>query len=180
MNIDLSWYLSNLIFREGYFKDFDSFIFSPFIKIIVWARRVWKSYFLFQVIKKLLDSRVFSEREIFYINKEWLEFDNINDYKDLNDYFLKWQLENNIGDKFFIGIDEVQEINDWQKFVLSIWSKYPKSIILISWSNSKLLSKDIWTKLRWRYISKRIYPLTLKEFSKFKKEEITEQLFKNI
>lgn len=163
--------------RTKYLDDFEDFCFAPFIKIIVWARRVGKSFYLFSIIKNLLEKNKLKNNEIFYINKEWLEYDEIKNYKDLNDYFLNWKKQNNIKNKFFIWIDEVQEIKDWQKFILSIWSSYPESIIFITWSNSKLLSKDIGTNLRWRYISKKIFPLSLKEFSKFKNSEINNDLF---
>ncbi|MBT3727294.1 hypothetical protein HOG21_06650 [bacterium] len=36
------------------------------------------------------------DNNIFYINKESLDFDFINDYKDLNNYFLKWLKDNNV------------------------------------------------------------------------------------
>ena len=51
MNNKLYAYLEKTISRSDYLKDFDSFVFSPFIKILVWARRVGKSYFLYQIIK---------------------------------------------------------------------------------------------------------------------------------
>lgn len=168
--------IKNTIIRKKYTNDFDDFCFAPFIKIIVWARRVWKSFYIFSILKKLLEDNILKENEIFYINKEWMDYDDIKDYKDLNTYFLEWKEKNNVWNKFFIWIDEVQEIWDWQKFILSIWSSYPESIIFITWSNSRLLSKDIWTNLRWRYISKKIYPLSLQEFSFFKNQNIDEDL----
>ncbi len=177
MDDKIKYYLDNLIQRDEYLKDFDSFVFAPFIKIVVGARRVGKSYFLYQVIKKLLDDAYFQENEIFYINKEWLKYDNIKNYKNLYNYFLTWKQKNNVSNHFLIWIDEIQEIEDWQKFILSIWSEYPKSVIIITWSNSKLLSKDIWTQLRGRYILKRIFPLTLKEFLKFKGVDFSENVF---
>ena len=177
MNKNLKKYLSTIKPRDNYFEDFESFCFAPFVKVIVWARRVGKSFFLFETIKKILENKVLKEKEIFYINKEWIEFDEIKDYKDLNHIFEKWRKENNIGNKFFVWIDEVQEIKDWQKFILSVWSSFPESIVYITWSNSKLLSKDIWTNLRWRYISKKIYPLSLNEFLQFKNKKLTDDLF---
>ncbi len=177
MNTNLKNYLNSIKSRDKYFEDFESFCFAPFIKVIVWARRVWKSFFLFENIKKLLENQILKENEIFYINKEWIEFDEIKDYKDLNNVFEKWKKENNIKSKFFIWIDEIQEIKDWQKFILSVWSSFPESIIYITWSNSKLLSKDIWTNLRWRYISKKIYPLSLDEFMQFKNQKLSDDLF---
>lgn len=170
--------INKTIIREKYLLDFNDFCFAPFIKIIVWARRVWKSFYMFSVIKNILEKNILKENEIFYINKEWLEFDDIKDYKDLNKYFLEWKNINKIWNKFFLWVDEIQEVWNWQKFILSVLSSYPESIIFISWSNSKLLSKDIWTNLRWRYISKKIYPLSLNEFSKFTTKEINDDLLK--
>ena len=176
MNSKLKEFIKNTIQREKYLEDFSDFCFAPFIKIIVWTRRVWKSFYIFSVIKKLLEERTIKENEVFYINKEWLEYDDIEDYKGLNQFFLDWKEKNKVWNKFFLWIDEVQEVKDWQKFILSIWSSYPESIIFITWSNSKLLSKDIWTNLRWRYISKKIFPLSLNEFSYFKKQDIDDKL----
>jgi len=162
MNKKIKKYLNIIKPRTRYFEDFESFCFAPFIKVIVWARRVGKSFFLFETIKRLLEKKIFKENEIFYVNKEWIEFDNIKDYKDLNNAFEKWKKENNVKNKFFIWIDEIQDIQDWQKFILSIWSSFPESIIYITWSNSKLLSSDI---------------VTLKEFLQFKNESLTDKLF---
>lgn len=173
----LKEFIERAIPREKYLEDFDDFCFAPFIKIIVWPRRVWKSFYLFGIIKKLLEKKIIKNSEVFYINKEWLEYDDIQDYKDLNKYFLDWKEKNKVWNKFFLWVDEVQEIKNWQKFILWVWSSYPESMVFITWSNSKLLSKDIWTNLRWRYISKKIFPLSLNEFSLFKKQNIDNDLF---
>ncbi len=177
MNNKLKNYIDKIKYRTKYFEDFEDFCFAPFVKIIIWARRVGKSFFVFQTIKKLLEEKKLKKSEIFYINKEWLEFDEIKDYKDLNIFFENWKEKNNVWNKLFIWIDEIQEIENWEKFILSVWSSYPEAIIYITGSNSKLLSKDIWTNLRWRYISKKIYPLSLSEFSEFKWEKIDKTLF---
>jgi hypothetical protein len=71
---------------------------------------VGKSFFLFYVIKKLLQDYKFSEKEIFYINKEWLEYEFITGRKRLYEYFEQWKTINQIGNHFFVGIDEIQEI----------------------------------------------------------------------
>jgi len=177
MNAKLENYINTIQHRSKYFEDFFDFYSAPFVKIIVWARRVWKSFFVFETIKKLLDEKKLKKSEIFYINKEWLDFDEIRDYKDINKFFENWREKNNVGNHFFVWIDEIQEIAWWEKFILSLWSSFPKSIIYITGSNSKLLSKDIWTNLRGRYITKKIYPLSLSEFSYFKSQKIDKKLF---
>lgn len=134
---------------------------------MVWQRRVGKSYYIFQVIKYLLEKGLLDIDNVFYINKEWFIFDHIVDSQSLFELFKKWY-ENKINEKLvLVCLDEIQEIKNWEKFVLCIWSMYTNVKIIISGSNSKLLSKDISTKLRWRYMVKYIYPLSFKEFLKF-------------
>ena len=151
-------------------------IFTNFVKVIVWQRRVGKSYFLFYVIWLLLSKYNFSKNQIFYVNKEWLDFDFIKTYQDLYQEFKKFE-ENLTSDVFFVWIDEIQEISWWEKFILHIFSKYPKAIIYITGSNSKLLSDDIATNLRWRYVVKEILPLTYKEYLDFTQKFHTKDIF---
>ncbi len=156
-----------IFLRKKYFSQIKNFLDSHLILIFLWQRRVGKSYMIYQLIKFLLDKGIFKKNEIFYINKEFISFDYIKTYDDLKREFFKWKKENGVGDYFFIALDEVQEIENWEKFVLGIWAEYPKSKIVLSGSNSKFLSKDIGTMLRWRYIEKTVYPLDFNEFCEF-------------
>ncbi len=47
-------------------------------------------------MQKLLEGNLLKENEIFYINKEWIEYDGIRDYQDLNAYFLDWKAKNGV------------------------------------------------------------------------------------
>jgi predicted AAA+ superfamily ATPase len=49
--------------RDKYNINYEEFVYAPFIKIIVWARRVGKSYYVFQVIKKLLKYKKIKPRD---------------------------------------------------------------------------------------------------------------------
>jgi len=124
----------------------------------------------------LLTRYKFSKTQIFYVNKELLDFDFIKTYQDLYRYFQEFE-KNLKTDIFFIWIDEIQEIIWWEKFILHIFTKYPRAIIYITGSNSKLLSDDIATNLRWRYTVKQIYPLSYKEYLDFTKKHNTKQNF---
>jgi predicted AAA+ superfamily ATPase len=82
--------------------------------------------------------------QIFYINKEWSEFDDIQTHHDLQTAFKSANI--NTDKLFFVGLDEVQEIQDFEKFVLDISSKYSKAKIFITGSNSKLLTSQYATR----------------------------------
>jgi len=166
-----------IFYRKKYIDSVSDFLDSNLILVFLGQRRVGKSYMIFQLIKSLLENKVFKEKEVFYINKEYFSFEHIKTYEDLKKEFFDWKKENKVWEKFFIALDEVQEIQDWEKFVLWIWSEYPQAKIVLSGSNSKLLSKDISTKLRWRYIEKTIYPLDFNEFCEFYNLEFNQENF---
>lgn len=174
--IEISENLLSKIKKRPIYDELTKDIFSNFVKIITWQRRVWKSYFLLYVIWLLLTKYNFSKNQIFYINKEWLDFDFIKTYQDLYNEFKKFE-ENLTNDVFFVWVDEIQEISWWEKFILHIFSKYPKAIIYITGSNSKFLSDDIATNLRWRYIVKEILPITYKEYLDFAQKQHSKENF---
>ena len=166
-----------IIKRPFYLEILNKYLDSNVIKVITWMRRVWKSFILKSLIKELYKSKKIIKENFFYINKEDLEFDHINDYKDLNNEFKKF-LKNTKTWKIFVAVDEIQEIQYWEKFINSILSKYQNNIeIFITWSNSNLLSSELSTLLTWRYIECEIFPLNIEECAIFSKKEINEELF---
>lgn len=172
---DLKNKIEDVIFRKKYLKNIDKLLDLKLINVIVWPRRVWKSYFLYSVLKYLFKKWNLKTSQVFYINKEWSNFDDINDYKDLKSYFDNYDIDKN--KTFFVWLDEVQEIDGWEKFVLDLYSKYKNVIIFITWSNSKLLSSKYSTLLSGRYIEKTIYPLSFKEFCQFSNKKWNKKMF---
>ncbi len=154
-----------LINREEYMKRIEPFINKPIIKVLSGMRRTGKSCLLKLIIDKLQKEGA-PEENILYINKESLEFDSIRTYKDL-DAYAKSKIRKDKGKKYLF-IDEVQEIEAWEKAILSFLSNNIADIF-ITGSNSKFLSSDISTILRGRFVEIRIFPLTFKEFLSFRK-----------
>ncbi len=103
------------------------------------------------------------DNHIIYIDKEKTAFDEIANYKDLEAY-----VANNIeeGKDNYLFIDEVQEIAEFEKAILSIQSDETCQI-MITGSNAKMLSGELATRLRGRYISYRIRGLCYEEFLAF-------------
>ena len=164
-----------IIERPFYLKQIENFLDTKIVKVLVWQRRVWKSYILKLLIQKL--SKHIPLNNFFYINKEDLAWDNIKTYQDLQTEFEKFLKQIDKNKKIFVWIDEIQEIQEWEKFITHLQTKYTNIEIFITWSNSDLLSGDLATKLTWRYIEIEIFPLDLEEFSIFKIEKISKQLF---
>ena len=130
----------------------------------VWPRRAWKTYFMFQVVKKLINEWKISFDEIVF-----LDFSEILQKKIDFDKILENFLEIHPTKKPFFIFDEIQNVENFREWVISLFNKWYK--IFISWSNAKLLSQEISTEFRWRNFETFILPLSFKEFLKFKNFE---------
>jgi len=155
----------NLKMRKFYLSQLEEWAWKPLVKVIVWARRVWKSSLLEQLIQKVIGEKRYLEDEIFYMNKEFPEYDGVKNYEDLTKMILDF-LENK--EKAMIVIDEIQEIQNWEKTINGILSKYREKVdIYITGSNAHLLSWEYATYLTWRYVTISVFPLTFDEYCAF-------------
>ncbi len=169
---------SEIIERKFYIKKIEKFLDSDLIKVLVWQRRVWKSFILRSIIKKLYNEKKILEKNIFYINKEYSQFDHIEKYEDLKKEFENFLLSADQNKKIFIWIDEAQEIKWWEKFVNSKQVEFAGKIeIFVTGSNSNMLSWDLATLLSGRYIEFEIFPLSFEEFCIFKNVKQNKQEF---
>ncbi len=153
-----------MIIREEYFAKIDPFVCKPVIKIITGIRRSGKSSFMKMLIDRFHESGV-KKNDIVYISKELLEFEYIKDYSELYKY-VKSKLQKNKNQKYIL-IDEVQEIKGWEKAVNSLLAENAADIYLTG-SNSRMMSSEFATLLTGRYVVVSMYPLSFKEFLKFR------------
>lgn len=167
----------HIIDRNFYISRIKKYIGAPVIKVLIGQRRVGKSSILKSVIAHLLKEGIVKSGNFFYINKESPYFDHIKTYDDLKRAFEEWK-EQTDGGKIFIGIDEVQDIQGWEKFVNGYLSVYQENAeIFITGSNSFLLSGELATYLTGRYVEFPIYPLSFDEFCLFKKAPQSKENF---
>jgi len=151
--------------RSTYIDLIKPFLGVSLIKVLTGQRRVGKSYLVYQLIE--LIKQTDPDANIIYINKELYEFDFIKDYKSLNAYFEdNRQAEKN--NYFFI--DEIQEIEEFEKCLRSIQAK-KEAEIFITGSNAKLLSGELSTFLSGRYVEIKVYGLSYREFLNFRNLE---------
>ncbi|OGE83811.1 MAG: ATPase, partial [Candidatus Delongbacteria bacterium GWF2_40_14] len=160
-----------MIIRESYLNNIEPFMNKPVVKIISGMRRSGKSTLMKMLIDKLEKSGV-NKNDIIYISKELMAFDFIKDYKTLYDY-IKKTLPKNKNAKYLF-IDEVQEIEGWEKAVNSLLAEGAADIFLTG-SNSRMMSDELATILTGRYIVIPMHPLSFKEFLQFRKVKNEEQ-----
>jgi predicted AAA+ superfamily ATPase len=148
----------NFIYRDGYFKLIEPFMGDSLIKVLIGQRRVGKSYILYQIMEEL--RKINPLIDIIYIDKEDFAFDNIKNYIDLITYV---ESNRNTEGLQYLFIDEIQEINDFEK-ALRHFQSNGNFDIYCTGSNATLLSGEIATLLAGRYIQIRVYSLSFSEF----------------
>lgn len=150
--------------RKLYIEKIRAFIRKPVIKVITGMRRTGKSCLMRLVIEELNASGI-PAKNILYVNKESLDFDFIKTYSDLATHVKKY-FSGARGIKYLF-IDEVQEIENWEKAVSSFFGE-GRFDIYITGSNAHLLSSELATLLSGRYVEFPVYPLSFKEFLVFR------------
>lgn len=147
------------------------------IKVIVGQRRVGKSYVMRQIANTLIEGGV-NPKNIFYINKEFLDLEFINDYKALDKLVKLYKTKLKPKGKIYLFIDEIQNIVEWERFVNSYSQDYTENHELyISGSNSKMLSGELATLLSGRYVNFEIFPFSFTEFVGVTKKEVSKQSY---
>lgn len=152
-----------MILRPDYVENIKKFIDIPLVKILAGVRRCGKSTILEMIKNELILNRNISEENIITRNYNEVTYDNMT-FKEMYEDLIK-EFEND--NKYYLFLDELQEINGWEKVVNNIFEKYNVDIY-VAGSNSKLMSSEISTYLSGRYISIPIYTLSFKEYLSFK------------
>ena len=161
--------------RELYLKRIREFYDSDLIKILVGIRRCGKSVILEQIIEELKNIGI-EEKHIIYVNFEFIEFEELTDYKKLNTY-VKERIQDE--KMYYLFFDEIQNVDNFEKVVNSLRAS-KKVSIFITGSNSRLLSEELSTVLSGRYVSFRINPLSYKEVLELKGiEKSTDEVFED-
>lgn len=134
---------------------------------VIGSRRAGKTYLLLETIQQLLERGVPKE-SIIYIN---FEDERLIDLKvsDLDTSLQAYRelYPDNKLSEAYIFLDEIQNIDGWEKFVRRIHESITKRVY-ITGSNSKLLSTEIATELRGRTLPFEVFPLSFKEYLRFR------------
>lgn len=153
-----------MIYRPLYVEKIMAYTNTPFVKILTGVRRCGKSTILKMIMEKLQNEHgVPAERILSY------RFDSM-EYEDMTAKQIYTEIKSRLSDSAttYLFLDEVQEIDGWEKIVNSLSSDFAVDIY-VTGSNSRMMSSEISTYLTGRYVSFRIYTLTFAEYLTFKK-----------
>lgn len=153
-----------MIYRPLYVNEIMKYKDSPFVKIITGVRRSGKSTILQMIIDELCRKEGIPDERIVKMRFDSMEYEGMAAGQMYAE--LKSRLSSN--GKTYLFLDEVQEIDGWERVVNSLYSDYDTDIY-VTGSNSRMMSSEIATYLTGRYINFRIYTLSFKEYLMFKK-----------
>lgn len=164
-----------MIKRELYLKKIRNFIDKPVIKVITGMRRSGKSMILKLISQELLEKGI-SSQNIIYINFESLMFSDLTEFKTLYNYII--EKSKTLTGKVYILLDEIQEVEHWEKAVNSFMVDLDCDIY-ITGSNANLLSSELATYIAGRYVEIKVYPLSFREYIDFAKIQNPQNILSN-
>lgn len=164
--------------RTFYTDKIGQYIGNKLVKVLVGQRRAGKSYILRQIASKLISEGVKPEN-ILYINKEYMELATLRNAIELEQLYKAYrEVLNPIG-KVYIFIDEIQYIEEWERFVNSHSQDFAEpSELFISGSNSNLLSGELATLLSGRYVEFEVFPFSYTEYCGITQQETGSDSYK--
>lgn len=157
-----------MIYRPLYVDKIMAYADTPFVKILTGVRRCGKSTILKMIMEKLKTERNIPDDRIISCRYDSMEFD------DMTAKQMYTQLKERLSPdgKTYLFLDEVQEIQGWEKVVNSLASDFDVDLY-VTGSNSRMMSSEISTYLTGRYVSFRIFTLSFDEYLMFKKQYTT-------
>lgn len=154
-----------MIVRTRYLEVLRTYRDVPLVKILAGIRRCGKSTILEMLAKELVGSGV-AEDHIISMRYTSENFEDGMSSKEMYQG-IKEKIQDDA--RYYLLLDEVQEIEGWEKAVNSLLED-ENTDIYVTGSNSKLMSSEISTYLTGRYISIPVYTLSFAEYLEFKKD----------
>lgn len=136
---------------------------NDLIKVIIGPRRAGKSFFITHMLNKL--------GSFGYVNFDDEKLVEIKDYDEIVN-----TVNSLYNSPRYILFDEIQNMDKWELFVNRLQREGYN--LIITGSNSKLLSRELATHLTGRHVLISIFPFSFKEFLKLDDKELTQNEIK--
>ncbi len=161
---------TTMIQRKSYLEKLLELKDKPFIKVLTGMRRSGKSSIL-KLYSEALKKMDIEEQRILLLNFESFQFAELKEASRLYEW-LGARLSKQ--EKSYILLDEIQEVTNWEQVVNSLMVDYAVDLV-ITGSNSKLLSSELATFLAGRYVEIPVFTLSFAESIQFSQAIAKEQ-----
>ncbi|MCR4565439.1 MAG: ATP-binding protein [Bacteroidales bacterium] len=157
----------DLISRPNYYNKLERLLGKGVLIVLTGQRRVGKSYVMKELVARKGEQ---PDANVIYIDKEKTAFDFIATYKELVTY-LDEEIDKSKHN--YILIDEVQEILEFERGLRNYYGESYVDIV-VTGSNSDILSSELGSMLSGRYVEVFIQGLSYAEFLQFHNMEDNE------
>ncbi len=129
-----------MIYRPMYVDKIMAYVDTPFVKVLTGVRRCGKSTILKMIMEKLHMERHIPQDRIVSCRYDSME------YEDMTGKQMYAHLKERLSPdgKTYLFLDEVQEINGWEKVVNSLMTNFDVDMY-VTGSNARMMSSDIST-----------------------------------
>ena len=149
------------LINRKYLKELIEIIGTPDIKVITGVRRSGKSKLLELFYEYIVKN--YYDDNIIYIDFNKLDFEEYLEYHKLYNYIKS---KSEVGKRNFVLIDEVQNCDNFEKTINSLYSEGDYDIYLTG-SNAFLLSSDLVTLFTGRTIEIKVMPFSYSEYLEY-------------
>lgn len=154
------------------------YIGNKLVKVLVGQRRAGKSYILRQIAAELISQGIKREN-VLYVNKEYMELLTLRSAIELEELYKAYRQELKPQGKVYLFIDEIQYIDQWERFVNSHSQDFAEPCeLFISGSNSNLLSGELATLLSGRYVEFEVFPFSYAEYCGITEQKVGSDSYK--
>ncbi|MDG6220472.1 MAG: ATP-binding protein [Candidatus Thermoplasmatota archaeon] len=140
------------------------------VLVFTGVRRSGKTSMMHLLVKQLLDS--LDPAQIMYVNLDDPTFKEAT----LQDIYQAYEELMTPVEKKYLFLDEVQNMEGWEKWVKKMYDSHEQVKIVVTGSNSSLLRTEYSSYLAGRSLSCEVYPLSFGEYLGFKGKEIRNEL----
>ena len=151
-----------MIDRPDYVEKIMRYTDTPFVKILTGVRRCGKSTILKMIMEKL-QIRGIPKKRILSYRLDSMEYDDMT----AKQMYMEIKSKLSTEERTYLFLDEVQEIDGWEKVVNTFASDFNVDIY-VTGSNSRMMSGEISTYLTGRYVTFHIFTLSFAEYLTFK------------
>lgn len=148
------------------------------VKVLVGQRRSGKSFIMRQLMNYLITEKQVEPRQLLYVNFEFAPFGFVRNADDLLSLYQLYRKEKLSAGKIYLFLDEIQNIAEWEKAVNSLSQDYTEDCeIVITGSNSKMLSSQLSALLSGRYIEFKVFPFNIEEYALISERNVNKDTY---
>ncbi|MEW6218702.1 MAG: ATP-binding protein [Thermodesulfobacteriota bacterium] len=146
------------------------------IKIVTGFRRSGKSFLVQQVARRLLDAGQIEPSNLLYLNLEDFRLMEVTSPERLNELYELFLSSSAKPGRRLLIFDEIQNVSAWDRFIRTIYERDGETVeIVLTGSNSELLSSELGSNLAGRFIEFSLLPFSFREFLAYRGLPIREE-----